>query len=218
MFAMFKICTILALAAPFASALQITSVTGNAVSEGSLTITWTTSTSDPAGTFSVELLHASFNDQLALANNVDASQLSLTVALNNIPVGDGYTIAFVDISDVNTVFTQSEDFSIGPVSQTQSVTVTGSASPTVKSSASKSASASGSGSASSGVALSTKPAPSTSNTGFGTTGSATPSSAATSSAPSPSATTGAALSTRSSLSLSGALLVAVGVAAGAFAL
>ncbi|KAJ6504671.1 hypothetical protein C8R47DRAFT_154080 [Mycena vitilis] len=154
MFAMFKICTVLALAAPFASALQITSVTGNAVSEGSLTIQWSTSTSDPSNTFSVELIHASFNAELALANNVDSSSLSLTVELNNIPVGDGYTIAFVDISDVNTVFTQSEDFSIGPVSQTQSVTVTGSASSSVKSSASKSASASGSGSASSGVALS----------------------------------------------------------------
>ncbi|KAJ7438457.1 hypothetical protein FB451DRAFT_1416157 [Mycena latifolia] len=42
MFSMFKLCAILALAAPFASALSITAISGNVVSEGSVTITWTT--------------------------------------------------------------------------------------------------------------------------------------------------------------------------------
>ncbi|KAJ7701441.1 hypothetical protein B0H17DRAFT_1045419 [Mycena rosella] len=212
MFAMFKLCAILALAAPFASALSISSVTGNAVSEGSLTITWTTSTSDAAGTFSIELNHASFNDALALANNVDSSSLSATVALNNIPVGDGYTITFVDISDINTVFATSAPFSIGPVSATQSTTIKGS---TISSSsstlASKTSSGSGSGSGSAtGVPLSTKPLP-TSNTGFGTTGSATQTTPTSSGSAGPS-TTGSS-GARSTFAIPGALLVAFGVVA-----
>ncbi|KAJ7913543.1 hypothetical protein B0H13DRAFT_2004752 [Mycena leptocephala] len=217
MFAMFKICAILALAAPLASALAITSVTGNAVSEGSLTISWTTSTSDPAGTFSIELNHPSFNNALAIGNNVDASSLSDTVALPNVPADSGYWITFVDISNINSIFAQSQTFSIGAVSATQSVTVKGSSTASSKS-ASNSNSVSGSSASTTGVPLSTKPLPST--TGFGTTGSATPTSAASSAGPSTTPSTGAALATRSVVggSLSGALLVALGVVAGAFVL
>ncbi|KAJ6584002.1 hypothetical protein DFH09DRAFT_1144011 [Mycena vulgaris] len=217
MFAMFKLCAILALAAPFASALSITTVSGNAVSEGSLTITWTTSTSDASGVFSIELNHPSFNSALALANNVDSSSLSTTVALNNIPVGDGYTITFVDISNINAVFATSAPFAIGPVSATQSTTVTGVTPSSSKSvSASKTASGTSSGSASSGTALSTKPALSSSNTGFGTTApaSVTPSS----SAPVSSTTGTGASGARSTIGSVSALLVALGVVAGAFAL
>ncbi|KAJ6585389.1 hypothetical protein B0H19DRAFT_420126 [Mycena capillaripes] len=123
MFAMFKIWAILTLAAPFAYALDITTITGNAVSEGSLTINWTTSTSDPAGTFSIELNHPSFNSALAIANNVDASSLSKTIPLPVVPPQDGYSITFVDISDINAVFATSQTFTIGAASSTQSVTV-----------------------------------------------------------------------------------------------
>ncbi|KAJ7780786.1 hypothetical protein DFH07DRAFT_793376 [Mycena maculata] len=223
MFAMFKLCVLFALAAPFASALTITSISGNVVSEGSITIDWTTSTSDAAGTFSIELDHPSFNSALAIANNVDSSSLSITVALPNVPAQDGYTIEFVAIDDVNTVFSTSSDFAIGAVSATQSTTVTGASNPPTSSSASTSASktASGSGSAASVTLLSTKAEPSsTTNTGFGTTASATsPASGASSAAPSTTGSSGA-LAARSIFggSVSGALLVALGVVAGAFAL
>ncbi|KAJ7080543.1 hypothetical protein C8R44DRAFT_70139 [Mycena epipterygia] len=219
MFAMFKLCAILALAAPFASALSITTVSGNAVSEGSLTITWTTSTSDQycrSGTFSIELDHPSFNNALALANNVDSSTLTTTVALPNVPADSGYTIEFVDISNINSVFATSASFSIGAVSATQSTTVTGVPLPSSSasksaSSASKSASVTGSGSASSNP-ISTKPAVSPS--GFGTTGPASSiptSSSVSAPSTSPSAGSNGALAVRGSVA--GALLVAVGVAA-----
>jgi hypothetical protein len=217
MFAMFKIWAILALAAPFASALDIVSVTGNAVIGGSLTITWSTSTSDAAGSFSVELFHESFNDILAIATNVDASTLSKTVPIPVVPAGDGYYIQLVDISDVNAVFSTSQTFSIGAESATQSVTVKESAVPTGKTS-----SGSLTGSASqTGVQISTKPLPSTSNTASGVQTSQTaPSSSGSgsgSAAPSTTAGTGAALAIRGS-SLPGALVVVLGIVAGAFAL
>ncbi|KAJ6582802.1 hypothetical protein B0H10DRAFT_2443162 [Mycena sp. CBHHK59/15] len=193
MFATFKVYATLALVS-VACALDITSISGNPVSEGSLTITWTTSTSDPAGTFSIELTHASFNNQLALANNVDASSLSITVALNNVPAGDGYSIQFVDISNVNAVFASSPDFSIGPVSATQSTTIS------ITPSSTKSASKTTSGSASvSATPISTKAAISPSNTGFGVTMSNTAATSASSAPSSSASTTGTsgALSSRS---------------------
>ncbi|KAJ7464796.1 hypothetical protein B0H11DRAFT_2051441 [Mycena galericulata] len=222
MFAMFKLCAILALAAPFVSALTITTISGNVVSEGSITITWTTSTSDAAGTFSIELDHPSFNSALGIANNVDSSSLSITIALPNVPAQSGYTIEFVAIDDINTVFTTSNSFSIGAVSATLSTTVTGASSTPSSKSVSTTGSASGSASASV-TPLSTKPAPSTTNTGFGNTVPPSATSPATSATSSPSpSTTGSsgALVARSVLggSLSGALLVALGVIAGAFAL
>ncbi|KAF7364842.1 hypothetical protein MVEN_00354500 [Mycena venus] len=218
MFAMFKIWAILALAAPFASALDIISITGNAVTGGSLTITWSTSTSDAAGSFSVELFHESFHDTYAIATNVDASTLSKTIAIPEVPAADGYYIQLVDISDVNTVFSTSQTFSIGAESATQSVTVKESATPT----GAKTSSGSLTGSASqTGVPISTKPIPSSSNTASSAQTSQTaPSSSGSSSgsaAPSTTAGTGAALAIRGG-SLPGALLVALGIVAGAFAL
>jgi hypothetical protein len=221
MFALFKLCAFLVLAAPFASALTITSISGNVVSEGSITITWTTATTDPAGVFSIELDHPSFNSALAIATNVDSSNLQITIALPNVPAQDGYTIEFVDISDINTVYTVSSDFAIGAVSATMSTTVTGASSLTTSSasvSASASKSASGSSSAASVTPISTKPAPSTSNTGFGTTASESataPASISPSSSPSPTGSSGALSSFGGSRA--GALLVALGVLAGAFA-
>ncbi|KAJ7439223.1 hypothetical protein FB451DRAFT_1302672 [Mycena latifolia] len=219
MFSMFKLCAILALVAPFASALSITSVSGNAVSEGSLTITWTTSTSDASGVFSIELNHPSFNSALALANNVDSSSLSKDIALPVVPAEDGYTITFVDISNINAVFATSADFAIGAASTTQSTTVKGVTSKTSASvSASTSGSSSGSGS-STQPAISTKPIPST-TTGFGTTGSASVTAPVSSSSPSASTTGSGSSGARSTFSgsLPGALVVALGVAAGALLL
>ncbi|KAJ7143560.1 hypothetical protein C8R43DRAFT_568863 [Mycena crocata] len=175
MFAMFKLCAILVLAAPFASALSIATVSGNAVSEGSLTITWNTASDDAAGTFSIELDHPSFvrrydpgkghffnhnlqNNALAIASNVDSSSLSITINLPNVPAEDGYTIEFVDISNINAVYSKSNTFAIGAVSATQSTTVKAAPSSTSKSS-SNSASGSGSGSAT-GVPISSDQTPS----------------------------------------------------------
>ncbi|KAJ7022766.1 hypothetical protein C8F04DRAFT_1137273 [Mycena alexandri] len=218
MLATFKIWAILALAASYVSALTISSITGNAVSGGSLTIDWNTATTDESGTFSIELNHPSFNSALALATNVDSSQLSITIPLPTLLPSDGFTITFVDISDINNVFSTSQSFSIGPESTTESVSIKASSVASHKSSSTISVGAASSSQSSN--PLSTKPLPSTSNTGFGTTASA-PSAASQSgssvgSSAAPSTPTGAATAPRSSLF--GALLVVVGVVASAFAL
>ncbi|KAJ7078580.1 hypothetical protein B0H15DRAFT_860183 [Mycena belliarum] len=207
MFGMFKLCAILALAAPFASALQIQSITGNVVSEGTITVSWSTSNSDASGTFSVELNHPSFHDALALANNVDSSNLSKDLPLPNVPAADGYTITFVDISNINAIFATSAPFSIGAVSATQSTTIRGS---TLASS--KSASSSAGSSRSSQVAISTKPLPS--NTGFGVTNSASSTASTSASATSATGRSGAVRTMGGSL----AAAIVVGIAAGVLAL
>ncbi|KAJ7741334.1 hypothetical protein B0H16DRAFT_1323922, partial [Mycena metata] len=119
----FSLRAILALAASYVSALTISSITGDAVSGGSLTITWNTATTDAAGVFSIELNHPSFNSALALATNVDSSQLSITIPLPTLDPADGFTITFVDIANINDVFSTSNSFSIGAASSTLSVSV-----------------------------------------------------------------------------------------------
>jgi len=173
-----------------------------------LTLTWSTSTSDAAGSFSVELHHVSFHDIYAIATNVDSSSLSKTVVIPEVPATDGYYIEFIDISNVNSVFATSDTFSIGAESATQSVTVGESAVPTVQSSSgSNSLTGSNTGT---DVPISTKPIPSTTPAGAATTPTASPSGSSGASSAAPSVTgTGAALSTRPVFG--GALLVALGV-------
>jgi hypothetical protein len=209
MLAMFKIWAFLALVAPFASALDITSIVGNFVTGGSLLMTWTTTASDPTS-FSVELFHASFQSTYAIATNVVTSTLSKTMVIPEVPAADEYWIQIVDIFDVNTVYSTSKIFSVGADNTTESLTVGESATPT--------------GKTSTNVPISTKPLPSSS---ADTTTATTPASASTSAPTSASAagsagsaapstaSTGAAFTTRS---VPGALIVALCVVAGAFAL
>ncbi|KAJ7167085.1 hypothetical protein C8R46DRAFT_1096014 [Mycena filopes] len=79
-------------------------------SGGTTTITWT-STSDDS-TFSVELTHPSFNQAIAIANNVDPTLDTLTIELPIVPADSGYTLEFVNITNINQVFATSPDFSI----------------------------------------------------------------------------------------------------------
>jgi hypothetical protein len=211
MFAMFKLCAILALAAPFASALTITTISGNTVSEGTITINWVTAADDAAGVFSIELNHPSFNNALAIGSNVDASFGTTTINLPNVPVADGYTIEFVDISNINSVFASSSPFSIGAVSQTLSTTISNksTAKPTTKSNTSKPVSTS-QGSV-------TSPSSGSSTGGFGVTKSNDASNTG-SSAPAQSSGPGTGGAASLVISAPAVALVAGGLLAGIFAL
>ncbi|KAF7298728.1 hypothetical protein MIND_00820300 [Mycena indigotica] len=122
MLPMLKVGALLALAAPYASALTISSITGNFVIGGTITIKWKTDATSPS-TFSVELLHASFNQQYAVANNVDASTGSKDIELPVVPIDDGYTIELVAIDNINNVFSISDDFPVGAENTTASKSV-----------------------------------------------------------------------------------------------
>ncbi|KAJ7724356.1 hypothetical protein B0H16DRAFT_1596482 [Mycena metata] len=74
------------------------------------TITWTSTTTD--STFSIELTHPSFNQAIAIANNVDPTLDTLAIELPVVPADDGYTLEFVNITNINQVFATSPDFSI----------------------------------------------------------------------------------------------------------
>ncbi|KAJ7761636.1 hypothetical protein B0H14DRAFT_3510917 [Mycena olivaceomarginata] len=83
------------------------------------TITWTSSdATDP--TFSIELTHPSFNQAIAIANNVDPTLDQITVELPIVPASklsipstqDQYTLEFVNITNINQIFATSAQFSI----------------------------------------------------------------------------------------------------------
>ncbi|KAF8915167.1 hypothetical protein CPB85DRAFT_1180542, partial [Mucidula mucida] len=93
-----------------AFALQVEDPTDTVRSSSSLTINWTSQSSDPV--FSIELINDSFNRQFAIANNVQPSLNTLTLTLPQIPSGGGYTIQFVNISNINDIFTQTSTFSV----------------------------------------------------------------------------------------------------------
>jgi len=106
-----KLC-ILALVAPLASALVI-QIPENPTSGGQITIKWTNEPNDPE-TWTFELINTVFNNAFAIANNVNPSASELTLTLPVVPVGAGYTLAAVDIGDINKVYASTGSFSIGP--------------------------------------------------------------------------------------------------------
>jgi len=135
---------------PLAFAINF-SVPSNLTSGGPATISWTSTDSDP-DTFSMELVNPNqFHNAIAIANNVQKTAGSISVTLPIVPAGDGYTIEAVDISNINSVFGTSGDFSIGAT-----VTTTSSTSTSTTSSISTSGSV-------------TTPAGSTSTSAFGVT-------------------------------------------------
>ncbi|KAJ7816030.1 hypothetical protein B0H13DRAFT_2683580 [Mycena leptocephala] len=81
-------------------------------------------------TFSIELTHPSFNHAIAIANNVDPTLDQTTVELPIVPVGDQYTLQFVNITDINQIFATSGDFSIAAAASPSSTVSTASPSPT----------------------------------------------------------------------------------------
>ncbi|KAK0219449.1 hypothetical protein EDD85DRAFT_347684 [Armillaria nabsnona] len=158
---------------PFVHALTVNSPNTTVSSAGEITVSWTTSAGDP-DTFSIELINQGFNRQFAIANNVDASLQSITLALPQLPTGDGFTIQLVNISNINDVFAESGDFAVAAASSLTSASATATnTAPTI----SGSISATLTGSAiSSGVSASGSVAGSSTGTSGSSTGSASASS------------------------------------------
>ncbi|KAJ7235372.1 hypothetical protein C8J57DRAFT_1248469 [Mycena rebaudengoi] len=103
-----KFCT---LALAISSALAITITTPKSVMSGNTTtIKWIGDSSDPI--FSIELMHPSFNYALAIANNINSSDNSISLVIPSVPTGDGYTLQFVNVTDISKIYATSSSFSI----------------------------------------------------------------------------------------------------------
>ncbi|KAJ6516571.1 hypothetical protein C8R47DRAFT_1205807 [Mycena vitilis] len=139
MFNPLKLCVSVVLAGTLAAAVNI-DVLGPATAGGVITITWTP---DPAlDVFSMELYDADNSAPLGIANNVDPSKGKLDVTVPMITPGDGYTVYFVNVTDIDDVYGTSGDFSIAPpVSTSESSTSTGTTSASAASVSTASASA-----------------------------------------------------------------------------
>ncbi|KAK0493428.1 hypothetical protein EDD18DRAFT_420184 [Armillaria luteobubalina] len=155
-----------------ALSLTVNNPSTTVTSGGEITITWSTTASDPS-TFHIELANTVFNSQFAVANNVNASLGTLTVQLPEVVPGSGFAIQFVNVANISQVYAETSDFSIATAASTTASTtgvastgtgistgvstgVTGSASASV--SLSVSGSVTRTVSASTGSATSTRPA------------------------------------------------------------
>ncbi|KAJ6576911.1 hypothetical protein DFH09DRAFT_1148761 [Mycena vulgaris] len=105
-----KVCLTLALGVSAALSLSV-NAPSSVTSGGQTTITWSSTSSDP--TFSIELVHPSFNNAFAIANSVDPTINTLTLTIPAVPAEDGYTLQFVNVSDINQVYATSGSFAIG---------------------------------------------------------------------------------------------------------
>ncbi|KAK0445336.1 uncharacterized protein EV420DRAFT_1277045 [Desarmillaria tabescens] len=94
-----------------ALSLTVNNPSTTVTSGGNLTITWSTTASDPS-TFHIELANVDFNSQFAVANNVNASAGTLTVQLPEVNPGSGFAIQFVNVANISQVYAQTSDFSI----------------------------------------------------------------------------------------------------------
>ncbi|KAK0229320.1 hypothetical protein EDD85DRAFT_142647 [Armillaria nabsnona] len=94
-----------------ALSLTVNSPSTTVTSGGNITITWSTTASDPSS-FHIELSNTVFNSQFAIANNVNASAGTLTVQLPEVVPGSGFAIQFVNIANISQVYTETSDFSI----------------------------------------------------------------------------------------------------------
>ncbi|KIJ11334.1 hypothetical protein PAXINDRAFT_157332 [Paxillus involutus ATCC 200175] len=157
-----------ALALPLVSALTINTPTG-ATTGGTITITWSASTTDPTS-FTLELTNTIFHNTFAIANTVTTSTGSITLQLPQVPVGDGYTVEAVANNNVNQVYAQSGDFSVG--AQTSAT----STSASTTSAATGSTTSTGTVSVVSAVSTTTAPASSGTAASSSTSASVTPSS------------------------------------------
>ncbi|KAF8273836.1 hypothetical protein EI94DRAFT_1782758 [Lactarius quietus] len=160
---------------PLVSALTFTSVPTNATSGGSVTIPWSSTSTDPS-TFSLELVNPTlFNNAIAIANNVATSTGTITVTLPIVPASGGYTIQAVDISNINSVYATSGGFSIGATVSTTSSSTTPSSSSSLPS-GSVTSPASSQSTSGSGVSVTPTSSSVSSGTSSGASSSASPSS------------------------------------------
>ncbi|KAJ6556636.1 hypothetical protein DFH09DRAFT_1164867 [Mycena vulgaris] len=125
MFGPFKLIAAVMLLGSVAVAIDIQAPEAPA-SGGPTVIRWTPD--DSLDVFSVELFHPDFNDALAIANSVNPDTGMVEINLPSVPPADGYTIEFVNPTDINEVYGTSPAFSIAaPVSTSESSTASASA-------------------------------------------------------------------------------------------
>ncbi|KIK90999.1 hypothetical protein PAXRUDRAFT_799509 [Paxillus rubicundulus Ve08.2h10] len=139
---MFATLTAFALALRLVSAMTVDAPVG-AITGSPVTLTWAGNSSDPAY-FTLELTNPAFRYTYAIANNVQTSEGSTSLTLPQVPVGGGYTLLatateirnptiVVDTfplhdfySNVNQVYGQSSEFSIGAPGTNTTTTTTAS--------------------------------------------------------------------------------------------
>ncbi|KAF8838682.1 hypothetical protein BDN67DRAFT_971150 [Paxillus ammoniavirescens] len=119
----------LALALPFVSAMTVDAPVG-AITGSPVTLTWAGNGSDPSY-FTFELSNPLFNYAYAIANNVATSEGSTSLTLPQVPVGGGYTLLATATDNINQIYGQSSQFSIGApgTNTTTTATSTTSAAP-----------------------------------------------------------------------------------------
>ncbi|KAL0563900.1 hypothetical protein V5O48_017741 [Marasmius crinis-equi] len=118
----------------------------NVNSEQNVTVSWSDSNGAPP--FTLELHNTIFNSDFAVANSVNPTENSITFLMPQVPAEGGYTFRAVSISDINQVFSETSQFSIG-----NSTTSGGSSTSATGSGTATATGASGSGT-SSGVSTS----------------------------------------------------------------
>ncbi|KDQ15660.1 hypothetical protein BOTBODRAFT_284216 [Botryobasidium botryosum FD-172 SS1] len=110
----FKAAAAILAALPLAAraTLSITAPT-NWNTSGSATLTYTGAATDPV--FSCELNNGGLLQygSLAFCNNQSPTAGAINFQLPSVPAGDGYTVTFVAVSNINTVYATSAPFSIG---------------------------------------------------------------------------------------------------------
>ncbi|THU91333.1 hypothetical protein K435DRAFT_801307 [Dendrothele bispora CBS 962.96] len=103
-----KIALVAAVLSPLVHALTL-NTPASAVATEPLLVTWSTTPGDQ--TFSLELANSGSGEQIALANNVNPADESITVTLPNVS-GGGFTLEAVNFGDNADVFATSAPFSI----------------------------------------------------------------------------------------------------------
>jgi hypothetical protein len=113
---MFSKLALLALIAPLVSALTL-HVPAEVRSQQPVTITWDTASTDPAQ-FTIQLVNEAFNDQFAIANNVDPNTGRITITIPVVPARGGYTLRAVNVGNINDVYSETGTFSVLELSTT----------------------------------------------------------------------------------------------------
>jgi len=104
---------LLALVAPLVCAtIVLQAPNGTVQTDSPVTFTWTTSDNADPPYFSLVLQRTSFHNTYAIANNVLTTSQSISLTIPTVPVGDGYTLQAVNISDINDVYSNFGPFSI----------------------------------------------------------------------------------------------------------
>jgi len=136
-------------------------------------ISW--STTDTTTRFSLELVNpGNFHNSFGIGTNIDPTLGFLSFTLPVVPAGDGYMLEAINVTDINTVYGSSGQFSIAQTPSTVSSSTTASSSSTL-SSASLTSSGSSvstvSGSSTSAAPSSTAPSSSGTSSAAASTGS-----------------------------------------------